>query len=1042
MNRAFLPICALIALLAASRADVIESSGLSGGLAVVVGTEAVEQVSLDRLPSTFIVQILADDANEVSALRDKARSFGVHGRVTARKWNGGRLPYGDELVNLLVIANGASVKSAEIDRVLAPGGTTRVGNKEKVKAWPQEIDDWTHFLHSPGNNAVADDRRVGPPRTLRWDCGPRYCRSHELDVSVAAAVVQGGKLFSIVDKGPAGTIGKKTPDKWMLEARDAFNGLLLWERPVPDWSWREWKPELLKLDSWLGLIAQRRLIPATLPRRLVAVDGRIYVTLGVMAPVSVLDAATGKTIHTIAGTEGVDELLLENGHLLMTRRPHLREAALTNPDMDLKRVSGRSPMPVREDGLVIAADAGTGKVLWRAPEKTVIPYTLAAVNGRAFYHTGSELVAVTLKTGKEIWRVANANTDANRWDSRHILVAYKDVVLLAVPKKKCEAFEAETGKLLWSGKGGRGTAFNTTPMDLFVIDDMLWFTSGTQYQGKDIRTGEVKRTIDLPKFFLTPGHHLRCYRAKATTRYILDNKRGIEFMDMQEKNHQKNDWVRGACRYGIIPANGLIYSTPTPCNCYQTVQLMGFNALSDAEPPAPGKPALEKGPAFGKAPGDPPTAADWPTLRGNPAREGSTATATGTSLKRRWSRRLGGKLTQPIAAGGRIYVVSRENCILYALDAETGDELWSLATSAEVDSPPTYWKGRLIFGCRDGWIYCLSAEDGTMAWRFRAAPNERQIVSYGRLESSWPLHGTVLVADGTVYAAAGRNTYLDGGITLYGLNANSGEVRCTRRLSNPAQDSLKPYDAHQMEGAMPDIMVYDGKTLSMQSKTFDSALNPVDKPASRRVYATGGFLDGETWHRNIWLYAPGWTLMNKSASKFPNTGQLLVHDGDRTYGVKYYTRHQGQSMVFYPEEEGYLLFCDRDNQSWDSLLGDYLASKGSGGRKKKGKKTSSRRKGGAATDTSIWQARIPLRTRAILRTADALFIAGVADAVPKKDPLAPFEGRSRGLLQAIAPDTGKKLAEYALDTSPVFDGMIAAGGRVFLSLENGSVECW
>ncbi len=1044
MVKALLPLYISITLAAAGRADIIKSSGLNGGLVVIVGAEAAKPLSLNEVPPSFIVQFLETDAGKVSAFRDKARSAGIHGRVTARRWHGGTLPYGDELVNLLVIADGVSTESGEVDRVLAPGGTVLAGGKKRVKARPKEIDDWTHFLHSPGNNAVANDNRVGPPRTLRWDCGPRYCRSHELDVSVAAAVTEGGRLFSIVDKGPAGIIGKKTPDKWVLEARDAFNGIRLWERPVPNWSWRQWKPELLKLDNWLGLIAQRRLIPATLPRRLVAVDGRVYVTLGVMAPVSVLDAVTGETLGTIKGTQGVDEILLQDGVLVMTQRPHLREAALADPSMDLQRVSSRKAMPVREDGLVIAADAGSGKTLWRTTEKTVIPYTLASEGGRAFYHTGSELVAIALKTGKELWRVANAGTDANRWDTRHILVARKDVVLLATPKKKCEAFDAKTGKLIWTGKGGRGTAFNTTPMDLFVIDDMLWFTSGTRYEGKDLYTGEVKRTIDLPKFFLTPGHHLRCYRAKATTRYILDNKRGIEFMDMQEKNHQKNDWVRGACRYGIIPANGLVYSTPTPCNCYQAVQLMGFNALSDAEPPAPEKPVLDKGPAFGKASGELPMNADWPTLRGNEAREGSAATATGTALKRRWRRELGGRLTQPIVVGDRLYVVSREECVLYALDAKTGEELWSLATPAEVDSPPAYAEGCLVFGCRDGWVYSLRADDGVLAWRFRAAPRERQIVSYGRLESSWPVHGTVLVADGIVYAAAGRNTYLDGGIYLCGLNADSGEVRYTHHLSNPAQDSGNPYDAHQMEGAMPDIMAYDGKTLSMQSKTFDPTLKPVAKPASRRVYATGGFLDGETWHRNIWLYAPGWTLMNKSASKYPNTGQLLVHDGDRTYGTKYFTQHQGQSMVFYPEEEGYVLFCDHDNRTWEDLLGDYLAAKAAGGKKKgkKGKKTASRRKGEAAADGSIWKTRIPLRARAMLKTADALFVAGVADAVPKDDPLAPFEGRSRGVLQAVAPETGEKLAEYALDASPVFDGMIAASGRVFLSLENGSVECW
>jgi outer membrane protein assembly factor BamB len=1015
--------------------------GLAGGLVVCVGVDAAEQVANDWKTESYVFQCLEEDATQISNLREKAQAAGVHGRVTVKRWGGGALPYVDGLVNLLVLGDEVVVDNKEIARVLAPGGAVLSGGKRSVKPWPDDVDDWTHFLHSAGNNAVADDQQVGPPRTLRWDCGPKYSRSHELDVSVAAAVIEGGRLFTITDKGPAGTIGKKTPDKWMLEARDAFNGILLWERPVPNWSWRVWKPELLQLDEW-NLIAQRRLIPATLPRRLVAVDGKVYVTLGVGAPVSVLDAVTGKEIREIKETDGVDEILLSDGVLLMTKRPHQRETALTT-EMTIKRQASKSPMPVSEDGLVMAADAASGKLLWKAPVQTVIPYTLAAERGLAFFHTGSELVALDLKSGRKLWRIENSNTDANRWDSRHILVAHKDVVLLSVPKKLCEAFDAATGKLLWSGKGGRGSAFNTTPMDLFVIDDMMWFTDGKQYEGKDIYTGEVKKTIDLPTYFLSPGHHLRCYRAKATTRYILDNKRGIEFMDMQETNHQKNDWVRGACRYGVIPANGLIYSTPTPCSCYQTVLLQGYNALSAALPPKPEKTVLEKGAAFGQGAwiGKQGTETDWPTFRRNVAREGSVSSGAGPALKRSWSKKLGGKLTQPVVVGDRLYVVSRESSTLFALDAKTGRVVWSRATPAEVDSPPAYWQGQLLFGCKDGWVYNLRAADGELAWRFRAAPTERQIVSYGRLESSWPVHGNVLVVDGTAYVAAGRNTYLDGGIYLYGLDAGTGAVRHRQHLANPMMDNEKPYTPHSLEGAMPDIMVFDGKTISMQSKTFDLDLNPVEKPASSHVYTSGGFLDDQAWHRNIWLYTTGWTLENKNASTYPNAGQLLVHEGGRSYGVKYFTEQTGQSMVFYPEGEGYNLFCDRDHESWDSLLSDYLNPKASGAKKEK-TTTRQKRKTNPESETSIWSTWIPVRVRAMVKTGDVLFISGAPDEVPSADPLAPFEGRGRGILQAVSPSTGGKIMEYTLDAPPIFDGLISANGKVYVSLENGAVECW
>jgi len=44
-----------------------------------------------------------------------------------------------------------------------------------VKPWPDDIDHWTHFLHSAAGNAVAADRRVGHARALQWIAKPMYC---------------------------------------------------------------------------------------------------------------------------------------------------------------------------------------------------------------------------------------------------------------------------------------------------------------------------------------------------------------------------------------------------------------------------------------------------------------------------------------------------------------------------------------------------------------------------------------------------------------------------------------------------------------------------------------------------------------------------------------------------------------------------------------------------------------------------------------------------------------------------------------------------
>jgi hypothetical protein len=37
---------------------------------------------------------------------------------------------------------------------------------------------------------------------------------------------------------------------------------------------------------------------------------------------------------------------------------------------------------------------------------------------------------------------------------------------------------------------------------------------------------------------------------------------------------------------------------------------------------------------------------------------------------------------------------------------------WRFAAGGAVNGPPTYFKGLCLFGCQDGWVYCLNASDG------------------------------------------------------------------------------------------------------------------------------------------------------------------------------------------------------------------------------------------------------------------------------------------------------------------------------------------
>ena len=219
--------------------QILEATGVKGGLVVLLGCGDGRLAAGLQAGEGFLVQALDADAASVEAARRNIQSRGLYGAVTADRFDGRRLPYVDNLVRLLVAESLGGVPENEVLRVLAPLGMAYVRRdgewRKIVKPWPKEIDQWTHYLHDAGNNAVAHDWVVSPPKGLQWSAGPLYCRSHEYDSSVSALVSAGGRIFYMLDDGPIGVVDKRLPQKWSLQAREAFSGVFLWKVPLPNW---------------------------------------------------------------------------------------------------------------------------------------------------------------------------------------------------------------------------------------------------------------------------------------------------------------------------------------------------------------------------------------------------------------------------------------------------------------------------------------------------------------------------------------------------------------------------------------------------------------------------------------------------------------------------------------------------------------------------------------------------------------------------------------------------------------------------------------
>ena len=636
------------------------------------------------------------------------------------------------------------------------------------------------------------------------------------------------------------------------------------------------------------------------------------------------------------------------------------------------------------------------------------------------------------------------------------------------------SLDALSGKTLWTAD--HPPSGHYSPEDLLVAGGLVWAgaiaggrDSGV-FTGRDLHTGEIKSEFppDVDIYWM---HH-RCHRSKATDRFLLPSRTGIEFVDFRSEHWQTHHWVRGGCIYGIMPANGLVYAPPHSCACYMDAKLNGFYALAPAEKAESGKRKadepleslrLERGPAYGQAPIHHSAfiiqhSHDWPAYRHDAARTGRTETPVPAKLKPAWEAALGGRPSSVVVAQGRLYVAEVDAHTVHALDAKSGELVWSFTAGGRVDSPPTIYHRLVLFGSADGWVYCLGAGDGALAWRFRAAPVDRRLVAFEQVESVWPVHGSVLVEGGVLYCVAGRSMFLDGGMRLLRLDPTTG-----RKLSETVLDDRDPatgenlqtyVTGQNMAAALPDVLSSDGRSVYMRTQSFDLEgtrrhVAPTDVSEQGgeglHLFSAAGFLDDSWLHRAYWMYgksiasgANGWFL----AGRYVPGGRILAVGDEAVYGFG----RKPQYFRWSTPLEYHLFAVDKRPEIVDATTGKPATP----GRPEKCQLPGTRL-------AYRWSGEVPLQARAMVLAGDVLFLAGPPDVVDEEEvfahgfasevqprleeQVAALEGARGGLLWAVSAADGRRLAEYRLESLPTWDGMAAAAGRLYLSTTDGKVLC-
>ncbi|NIO23141.1 MAG: PQQ-binding-like beta-propeller repeat protein [Candidatus Aenigmarchaeota archaeon] len=84
-----------------------------------------------------------------------------------------------------------------------------------------------------------------------------------------------------------------------------------------------------------------------------------------------------------------------------------------------------------------------------------------------------------------------------------------------------------------------------------------------------------------------------------------------------------------------------------------------------------------------------------------------------------WRATHGGSITQSLLHGDVLYF-SAADSFVYALNADTGEELWRFKGGDIFMCTLEMHKGKLYTGSYDGYFYCLDKGNGEVVWKFRA----------------------------------------------------------------------------------------------------------------------------------------------------------------------------------------------------------------------------------------------------------------------------------------------------------------------------------
>jgi hypothetical protein len=219
----------------------------------------------------------------------------------------------------------------------------------------------------------------------------------------------------------------------------------------------------------------------------------------------------------------------------------------------------------------------------------------------------------------------------------------------------------------------------------------------------------------------------------------------------------------------------------------------------------------------------------------------------------------------------------------------------------------------------------------------------------------------------------------------------------------------------ELEGSLNGVPSSDGKNWFLRHRRFSWDGTAQDE-STAHLFAPNGFLDPSLHHRHYWIYGARYGAGVSAAA---------VTTQKAPYG-----------RIMSLDERTVFAFCTTVHSFGRSSKNvAQVAQVGQAGLLRATPRDAAGRQG-----KPIWGVPSSVYVTAMALTPKVLFVAGRKGDI--ETSLEAFRGELGSGLEAVSPETGARLGEWKLVYPPVFDGLIAARGNVYLADIKGRLICW